>query len=284
MGLEQFLEILSNVGNISLVIVAVAALLYYFGKIIGDVKVEKYSKTDYYIEGLFFSLIFIALPFVAVLLLTQYANLYIPFLLSLFLQVIILGCLWLSAFAHEFLGRHGGLSRFKKLSKEKIEQLKKEYRIFTVIEDKAKTTAKKDLAEFPLLTFYEIPTRLFGNKNVLILFSFIILWSSYSSISPETVLLPTTIFLSILAFLNLTFLALTFGYASAYYPPARIILANGNEISGKVMKFGEFVYILKEKEEKKLFINKDKIVYVEESLWKEKTEDDKSHEKGIGQG
>ena len=272
MGWEQFWENISNIGNLSLVIIAVAALLYYFGKLIGDVKVEKYEKTDYYIEGLFFSLLYIALPFVAVLLLTQYANLCLPFWPSLLLQVFILGCLWLSAFAHEYLRRHGGLSRFKKLSKETMNQLKKEHPIFARIEDRAKTMTKKGLTELPSLAFYKIPIKVFGNNNILFLFSFIILWSSYSCISPETAFQPPSIFLSILAFVNLTFLALTFGYANAYYPPAKIVLENGNKINGKVLKFGEFVYILKENEEKKLFINKDKIVYVEESLWKEKTE------------
>jgi sRNA-binding regulator protein Hfq len=272
MGWEQFWENISNVGNLSLVIIAVAALLYYFGKLIGDVKVEKYEKTDYYIEGLFFTLIYIASPFVAVLFLTQYANLYIPFLPSLFLQIIVLGCLWLSAFANEYLRRHGALSRFKKLSHEKIEQLKKEHHLFAIIENKAKNTAQKNLTELYLLAFYKIPIKVFGNRNFLLLSSFVILWSSYSCISPETALLPSTIFLSILTFVNLTFLTLTFGYTNAYYPPAKIILENGNEISGKVLKFGEFVYLLKENEEKKLFINKDKIVYVEENLYKEKTE------------
>jgi sRNA-binding regulator protein Hfq len=274
MGWEQFWENISNIGNLSLVIIAVAALLYYFGKLIGDVKVEKYEKTDYYIEGLFFSLIYVALPFVVVLLLTQYANLYIPFWPSLFLQIFILGCLWLSVFANEYLKRHGLLSRFKKLSRETIEQLKRKHRFVATAEEKVKNSTKKDLTELYSLAFYKIPIKVFGNTGVLFLFSFIILWCSYSSISPETALLPSTIFLSILTFVNLTFLALTFGYANAYYPPAKIILENGNEINGKVLKFGEFVYLLKENEEKKLFINKDKIVYVEESLYKEKTEDD----------
>jgi len=276
MGWEQFWENISNIGNLSLVIIAIAALLYYFGKLIGDVKVEKYEKTDCYIEGLFFSLRYIALPFVAVLFLTQYVNLYIPFLPALFLQIIILGCLWLSAFAHEYLRRHGGLSRFKKLSSAKIEQLKKEHHIFAKIEEKTKT--KNGLAELPSLAYYKIPIKVFGNNDVLFLFSLIILWGSYSCISPETAFQPSTIFLSILAFVNLTFLALTFGYTNAYYPPAKIVLENGNEINGKVLKFGEFVYLLKENEDKKLFINKDKIVYVEESLYKEKEEDEPNQE------
>ena len=68
-------------------------------------------------------------------------------------------------------------------------------------------------------------------------------------------------------------MALVSGYKTTHYPQAKITLENGNQITGKILKFGEFVYLLKENEEKKLFINKDKIVCIEESLYKEKIGD-----------
>jgi sRNA-binding regulator protein Hfq len=268
---EQLWESISTLGNLSLIIVVVAALLYYFGKLIGDAKVEKHERTDCYIEGLFFSLIYVALPFVAVLVLTQYAQLYLPFWLSLLLQAGILGCLWLTAFANEYLKRLGLHSQFKKLSREKIQQLKKAHPIVAIAEENTSSTTKKDYTDLLSLAYYKIPTQVFGNKNVLILFSFGILWSAYSLIGLETTIQPSTILIAILVFLNLTFLAIAYGFATAYYPPAQIVLENGDKISGKVLKFGDFVYVLKENEEKKLFVNKDKIVYVEESLLKEET-------------
>lgn len=260
---EHLWENISTIGNLSLVIVVLAGLLYYFGKLIGDTKVEKHEKTDFYIQGIFFSLTYIALPFVVVLLLTQYAQIYLPFLPALLLQIAILACLWLSAFAYTYLKRLHGLSRFKQLSQERIQQLKNKHPIFAA--------SKRDPTDMIVSAYYEIPTKIFGNKNVLLFFAFGILWSAYSLID-ITSLQPITIFISILVFLNLTFLAITYGYATAYYPPAQIVLENGNTISGKVLKFGDFVYIIKENEEKKLFINKDKIVYVEESLYKQKAE------------
>jgi sRNA-binding regulator protein Hfq len=209
-----------------------------------------------------------AFPFVIVLSVTQSLNLYLPFFPSLFLQFIILWCLWSSAFSNEYLKRHGLISKFKKLSQETIEQLQKKYKLVASAEEKFKISAKYSIA------FYQISTKVFGNMLVLYLFSFIVLWGSYSCISPETILLPSTMFLSILTFLNMTFLALNFGYATARYPHAKIVLENGSEIHGKVLKFGEFVYLLKEGEERKLFINKDKIISVEENLFEEKTEND----------
>jgi hypothetical protein len=272
MNWESFWQTIGNLGNISLVIIAVAALLYYFGRLIGDVKVEKYEKTDFYIEGLFFSLIYITLPFIVILLLTEYVNLYLPFWPSVFLQIFILGCLWLSAISNEYLRKHGGLSRFRRLTREKIEELREKYSLVAFSEDKIKNSLKKDFTELYSLVFHDIPIKYFGNKNTLFLFSLIVIWSFYSNISLETLLLPSSLFLAIITFVNFTFLALAHGYVNAYYPPARIILENGNEITGKILKIGKFVCVLKEKEEKKLFINEDKIVYVEESLFKEKVE------------
>ena len=270
---ELLWENISTIGNLSLVIVVLAALLYYFGKLIGDTKVEKHERMDCYIEGLFFSLIYIALPFVVVLLLTQYAQIYLPFWLALLLQAVILGCLWLNAFANEYLKKLGMLSQFRKLSRERIQQLKKAHPIVASAEDTTASTTKKDYTDLLSLAYYKIPTKVFGNKNVLLFFSFVILWSAYSLIGLETIIQPSTILIAILVFLNLTFLAIAYGFATAYYPPAQIVLENGDKISGKVLKFGEFVYILKENEEKKLFVNKDKIVYVEESLLKKETKE-----------
>ena len=273
MSWEQFWNSISNIGNLSLVVIVIAALLYYFGKLIGDIKVEKYEKTDYYIEGLFFSLIYIAFPFVVVLIITEYTNLYLPFWPSLILQYIILGCLWLSGFAHEYLRRHGAISLFRKLFREKIERLKTKNQLIATAEEKLKSSTERDFTDLATFAFYDFPIKIIGDQKILFLFSILILWSAYSCISPENIFLPSTIFLFILTFINLTFLALVSGYRTTHYPQAKITLENGNQITGKILKFGEFVYLLKENEEKKLFLNKDKIVCIEESLYKEKIGD-----------
>ena len=261
MGWEQFWENISNIGNLSLVIIAIAALLYYFGKLIGDVKVEKHEKTDYYLQGLIFSLLCIALPFVFVLLLTQYLNFNLPSW-SCWLQIAILYFLCLSAWANQVVKKYGALS--EKLLQRTIEKWKGIHQLANTVKGKNLTII--------LLKSYKFLIKVSENYYALFAFSLIIVWSYYSNISPENILSPYAIFLSILTFLNSTFLAINFGYASVYYPPAKITLENGSEINGKILKFGEFVHVLKENEEKQLFINKDKIVYVEESLWKEQTE------------
>ena len=49
---------------------------------------------------------------------------------------------------------------------------------------------------------------------------------------------------------------------------AKVYLVDEKIIEGKIVKFGDYVYLVKD--DKKFFINQDKITYVEESLFKEK--------------
>jgi small nuclear ribonucleoprotein (snRNP)-like protein len=65
-------------------------------------------------------------------------------------------------------------------------------------------------------------------------------------------------------------LALVHGYVGVHHPKARIVLDNGQEIKGRLVKVGKFVSIVQEVEEKKVFINSSKIAYVEEDMFKEK--------------
>lgn len=48
--------------DISILIILFGALLLYFGRIIGETKVEKYDQLGYYEEGLLFSAVFIYIP------------------------------------------------------------------------------------------------------------------------------------------------------------------------------------------------------------------------------
>lgn len=45
------------------------------------------------------------------------------------------------------------------------------------------------------------------------------------------------------------------------------MLTNGTELTGKITKFGKYVYLVKNDEEKMLTINTDQISYIEEDLF-----------------
>lgn len=267
MSWEQFWENLSNIGNLSLIIIAVAALLYYFGKLIGDIKVEKYEKTDYYMQGVLFSLSYIAMPFVLIIIFTQYLNLYIPSW-SLWFQIVTLYLLFLSALAQELQKKYGALS--KRVLHIAVEKAEEKRRLDDVL--------KQENFEKFLLKLFTGLRKVLGNYHVLFIFSFFILWSYYSAVSPENILSPQSLLFSLSAFLNLTFVAINFGYVAARYPHAKIVLGNGSEIKGKVLKFEEFVHLLKEDEKKKVLINKDKIICIEENLFEENTKDNQQGE------
>ena len=63
-------------------------------------------------------------------------------------------------------------------------------------------------------------------------------------------------------------IAVAYGFRKAYYPPAKIYIEGGEVLEGRVLKFGEYIFMTKD--DKKFFINKDKVRYVEESKFKEK--------------
>jgi len=63
---------------------------------------------------------------------------------------------------------------------------------------------------------------------------------------------------------------MAYGYRNARYPLAKIYLDDGKEIEGKILKFGDFIYVLEG--DKKTFVNMDKVKYIEESLFKEKSD------------
>ena len=63
-------------------------------------------------------------------------------------------------------------------------------------------------------------------------------------------------------------MALVYGFSTAYYPPAVIHLKNGEILQGKLLKFGDFVYLFDPEQKVKIFINKQEIMYLKESLFK----------------
>lgn len=66
-------------------------------------------------------------------------------------------------------------------------------------------------------------------------------------------------------FYIITLSAMEYGYRKANYPKVEIYLEKKEEpIKGKALKFGEYIFLLKEKDGRKVYVNKDKIDYIEE--------------------
>jgi hypothetical protein len=241
--------------DISILIVIIGALFLYFGGIVRETKVEKYDKLGYYKDGLFFSLFYLYIPFVLAY------TIYIKNLLTVspwvfvLVQIVIYICLAWTLIAYESK-RYELLDVVKKKAEQKLVQLNKEKLL--------KVNIPWSL-NYGINLFYEIPIKLFGNKITLIILSFLTIVSNLSLYKSEGLLFLMSV---ALAFLILTMVALAYGFGDAYHPPGKIHMVDGNVIEGKILKFGEYVCVLKD--DKKIFINNDKINYVEESKFKEK--------------
>ena len=119
-----------------------------------------------------------------------------------------------------------------------------------------------DYTQYNFWLFYKIPKQYFGNKNLLFILSFLSLLSSMSLFFHEDVLF--FLISMFLTFFILSLIAISYGFKTATYPSAIVYLDEGEPIEGKILKFGDYVYLLKEG--KKIFINNDKIKYIEENL------------------
>lgn len=265
-------------------IILLGALIYYFGTVIGSTKVEEYDKIGFYLEGVFFIIPYLLFPFVIITLMEDYfvqnpeflSNQRLIFndysLWLLLIQLFLSLCLGYNITLNTYLKRYELLEKTKNTLAEsfnlKIEnfkengfQINKSFQVFS-----------HRLVGIFVFLLYTIPMKIFGNKILLWIFSFLIISITYYYFKIETSL--QTIALSLLlSFLALTYIAISVGFISAYYPPARIRLNNGDKIEGKVLKFGKFVHLITY--DKKYLVNSSQISYVEESLSKEKLHDSK---------
>lgn len=232
--------------DIPILIILLGALILYFGKIVCDTKLEKYDKISYYIEGLTFSLWYIFFP----LLLTYYILYIYPFRISVSTpiligtQIFIYVCLGIITFLYSSL-KYGILNQLKNVTKVLVER-----------------NLKHELDKKAYFLFSERLIKLFRNEIVLFIFSVITILSSSLLYKLGEALTSLSL---VLTFFILTMVALAYGYNNTYYPLAKIYLDNGKIIEGRILKLGDNFCILLQDDIKRIYINKDKINYVEES-------------------
>jgi hypothetical protein len=262
--------------NITLYIILFGAVILYFGKIIGDKKVESYDKMDYYIEGLFFFIWYILLPLILAFYVQNMLNLHVKdifdlySLLLFFIQLLVIGVLSLDIDAILYLRRLGLLAEVEKSLEEQISEIKiKKPFLGPLINFEGewlKKTFRLTWTELVIKTHYLIPLKYFVGKKVLFLFSFLtILCNFYFYNSGILLIFGLSL---IFTFVILTLIATAYGFSEAHYPPTKIYMKSGEIIEGKALKFGDFVYLVKE--DKKIFINTNEIDHFEESLFREK--------------
>jgi len=199
--------------NLSIYIILLGVILLYFGKVVADTKVEKYDKLEYYIEGLIFSALYIFVPS----LFAYYAKDFfkIPTIILIIIQVAALVILSLNFIAHEYFRKHGLLDEFKKISEQKLTEIKEqESFVGKLVKSKyGEEWFKSNYGMSYADSFYKISI-LFGNKGILGVVSFLTILSNVQFYESGELL---TFGISLLfTFLILTLVATAYGFNVAY--------------------------------------------------------------------
>jgi hypothetical protein len=263
-SLENLLPSFSDLGSLSIVILLSAASLYYFGKLILDVKVEQQEQvSNYYVTGLMFALGYIVLPFLVVWAVSGYLNFYLPIFPNVILQLIVLIVLAYGLILN--IGRFTLFSRFQDAYKIQLGLEKEKSNLVKFADQRmGESLVPKSIS------LQEKIANKITNQYAIFAMSIIIGWVVLATSKGSNLISPESILIYIMTFFNLTLLAITFGYIGVYHPPATIFLENGQKVSGRIVKIGKFVNFINEAEGKKYFVNSSKIMYVEESMFKEK--------------
>ena len=268
------LELLDYINwNFTVLLAIAGALILYFGKVIADTKVEHYEKTNIYIAGLFFTLVYIFLPFVFAYQL--YKELTIPLFIFYLPILLIYSFLLTDTYINEYFVKLDVRDRYKKKYREKLESIKKSgSKAGKLVNSSESFFSKKTGEDYTNLPIDALKTvkKLVENKYLLMVFSFIfILFLLYAIKEGNQSVIIISI---IITFFGLTMVAIAFGYKDVYYPRAKISLDSGEFIEGKIIKFGDYLFVMDG--DIKRFINRDKIKTVEFSKYKTKEDSDKN--------
>ncbi len=229
----------------STVIIVITWTLLYFGKIIADTKVEKLEKTDLIISGLYFSLLFLMIPIALNIYFFQKNWIFNISLIGIIIFQLIIFVFYLMKYQLDIINRSNLKETFNK-------ELNKFKRTNQVTDDKRETTRSKGSNPTTInIGLFILSTALFYSLAIVIKYHLNVLS------------LTLTV---ILTFVNLSLMASAYGTSTAYYPFSKITLTNGKNISGKLMKFGDFIWIINGK--KKYFINKNHVEMIEQNLMK----------------
>ncbi|MCD6130724.1 MAG: hypothetical protein J7J61_01275 [Candidatus Hydrothermae bacterium] len=253
--------------DISVLVLVASAIFYYFGRLIADTHVEQPNKPASYVTGFVFVVFFIVIPSIFVYYLQNYLR-WIPLIVLILLQIVFFSMLWWTKNMYEYFWKHGLLGAFQNAYQKKFEEVKQDDTHLGSLLRNYEDTIKKTLGD-PLSFFIrtmELTRRISSNYIFLMLASFVSILSIKQAIQENSLVFAVTS--SILAFFIFTMIALVYGFSTAYYPPVVVYLEDGEILRGKLLKFGDFAYLLEEDRKVKIFVNKQKIKYLEESLFK----------------
>ena len=243
----------------STIIIVITATLLYFGKLIADTKVEKFERNDLLINGLFYTLLFLLFPIViSIFLLQKNWIINIPLWIIFIFHLFLMG-VYSKYYQYKMVKKFNLESEYNPRFNKKIEEIKKTNSLVS------KAILQKQSLLGQSLNIFDIIFRFFENSNLLFILSTIIFYFVIATIKFNPNVLTLTA-IGILSFVNLSLIATAYGASNTYYPFAKIIFNDNSTLYGKIIKFGEYIYMVKGK--KKFFVNKDCVKTIEQNLMK----------------
>lgn len=254
--------------DLSGVVLLLGGLVFYFGKIIGDRKVERYDDRSYQTEGAIFIFNWIILP--GLLLFGIHRYLYPVLAMDVSGAIVIIGLLLISSIyaGHNTLNKL--LFRFE-LDKERRYSKKWDRRV-----DEVKQEIGDWWFEFFQAHFGKIPRQwftelakfarnLFEGKKVRFLASTIMLFLLFHGVTAGGGYAVASV---VFAFIAISGIAFATGYAKAHYPYAIIRMDDGREITGKILSFGDYVTVWTDDDKRQL--RHDNIADITQSKWQDR--------------
>lgn len=266
LGEVNMLELLNEfTWDIPALIALLGAMILYFGKIIADTKVEHFKRINIYITGLFFTLTLIFLPFVVAY--QIFKEITIPLVYFSIPILLIYGLLTTTLYANQYFFKLDIRKKYKNKYEQKMDSIKKSDTKFGKFVDKHHGKYKKKV-EYDdgdlIIDSFEVVRKLMKKTYLLFLCSLVlILFLPYAFGTGEQIIIMFSIFVG---FFGLTMIAIAHGFKNVHYPDAKITLDSGEEINGRIIKFGTYLFVMDG--DMKRFVNRDKVSTVEFSKYK----------------
>jgi len=230
--------------DIPIFFVLLGALFLYFGVIIGNTKVAKYDKNDYYIEGLFFFVYYIFIPFIACFYLRGQLNVWSSILVPI--QVVVFMFLLMVIQAQK-IRRYEMFEIWRKECEKYFKTVFELSFIGRII--KSDENLHKNVEDI-FKTVYKLIIKM-EDKYILFIFSILtilsnfILYDSAATLAYASGELLIFAFSLALSFFILTYAALAYGFRDVEYSFVKVYLVDSEPIRGKMLYYGEHINILK---------------------------------------
>jgi len=254
--------------DLSGVVLLLGAMVFYFGKLIGDVQVERYDKRSYQVQGAMFIFNFILLPSLVLAGVHHYMYQVLAWDISgttIFVSLLFISAIYAGQNTlNKLLLRYDihTENRYTRKWESQLENVQETTGrdISGIFESKFNTTPRQwftQTARFGRNLFEAKKMRFFSALTILLLLYHGLTVGGGFAIATAS-----------LAFIGLSGIAFATGYEQAHYPTAIIRTEDGREIKGKILSFDDYLTVWTDDDKRQ--IKKEHIADIIESKWQDR--------------